>query len=162
MRTYLENNVCNDEISGNIREICVKDFLTHDVKLTRFPCQPSSLSGVSKKDELSHRLGFHCDAQGTMFFDVARILYRHRPKAFLLGIVKNHLSHTRGRAFKVPRRARVILPSICQETHYGCKNQTKQSPINLEQVHLSHLAKHLGYLKQSTLFAIGLSIHSPQ
>ena len=45
----------------------------HDVLLAGFPCQPFSLAGVSKKNSLGRAHGFECEAQGTLFFDVARI-----------------------------------------------------------------------------------------
>ena len=104
VKTYLANNVCDHDIAGDIRTISAKDIPVHDVMLAGFPCQPFSLAGVSKKNALGHRHGFHCDAQGTLFFDVARILDHHRPRAFLLENVKNLLSHDRGRTFKVIHR----------------------------------------------------------
>lgn len=104
VKTYVANNVCDHEVVGDIRAISATDIPVHDVMLAGFPCQPFSLAGVSKKNALGHRHGFHCDAQGTLFFDVARILEHHRPRAFLLENVKNLLSHDRGRTFKVIRR----------------------------------------------------------
>ena len=68
-----------------------------------FPCQPFSIAGVSKKNALGRPHGFRCDAQGTLFFDVARIIEHHRPKAFLLENVKNLVSHDKGNTFRVIR-----------------------------------------------------------
>ena len=107
VKTYLANNICNHDIAGDIRTISEKDIPVHDVLLAGFPCQPFSLAGVSKKNALGHPHGFHCNTQGTLFFDIARILCRHRPKAFLLENVKNLLNHDRGRTFKVIRRTLV-------------------------------------------------------
>ena len=45
--------------------------------------------------------GFEDKTQGTLFFDVCRILKEKRPKAFMLENVKNLCSHDRGRTFKV-------------------------------------------------------------
>lgn len=73
----------------------------HDVLLAGFPCQPFSIAGVSKRISLNRRHGFACEAQGTMFFEVARILKAKRPAAFLLENVKNLTSHDRGRTFNV-------------------------------------------------------------
>ncbi|MBW3198999.1 DNA (cytosine-5-)-methyltransferase [Marinobacter nauticus] len=73
----------------------------HDVLLAGFPCQPFSLAGVSKKNSLGRKHGFECDTQGTLFFDVARILKAKRPAAFLLENVKNLKSHDKGKTFKV-------------------------------------------------------------
>jgi len=73
----------------------------HDVLLAGFPCQPFSIAGVSKKNSLGRPHGFECTTQGTLFFDVARIIAAKRPKAFLLENVKNLISHDKGNTFKV-------------------------------------------------------------
>ena len=73
----------------------------HDVLLAGFPCQPFSIAGVSKKNALGRAHGFECKTQGTLFFDVARILKAKKPSAFLLENVKNLKSHDKGRTFKV-------------------------------------------------------------
>lgn len=66
-----------------------------------FPCQPFSIAGVSKKQSLGRATGFADKTQGTLFFDVCRILKAKRPKAFMLENVKNLTSHDRGRTFQV-------------------------------------------------------------
>lgn len=71
----------------------------HDVLLAGFPCQPFSIAGVSKKNALGRPHGFLCDTQGTLFYDLAKIIEHHRPAAFLLENVKNLESHDRGRTF---------------------------------------------------------------
>ena len=68
--------------------------------LAGFPCQPFSLAGVSKKNSLGKSHGFDCEIQGTLFFEIARILEHHRPKAFLLENVKNLKSHDKGQTFE--------------------------------------------------------------
>lgn len=73
----------------------------HDVLLAGFPCQPFSIAGVSKKNALGRAHGFECTTQGTLFFDVARIIAAKRPVAFLLENVKNLKSHDKGRTFQV-------------------------------------------------------------
>ncbi len=72
---------------------------SHDVLLAGFPCQPFSIAGVSKKNALGQPHGFRCETQGTLFYDVARILEHHRPAAFLLENVRNLKRHDRGRTF---------------------------------------------------------------
>lgn len=89
------------EINGDIRNVAEADIPEFDVLLAGFPCQPFSLAGVSKKNSLNRAHGFADETQGTLFFDVARILAHHRPAAFLLENVKNLLSHDRGRTFEV-------------------------------------------------------------
>lgn len=71
----------------------------HDLLVAGFPCQPFSIAGVSKKNALGRPHGFLCDTQGTLFYDLAKILAFHRPKAFLLENVKNLESHDGGRTF---------------------------------------------------------------
>ena len=71
----------------------------HDVLLAGFPCQPFSIAGVSKKNALGHPHGFLCDTQGTLFYDLAKIVEHHRPPAFLLENVKNLERHDGGRTF---------------------------------------------------------------
>lgn len=73
----------------------------HDVLLAGFPCQPFSLAGVSKKNSLGRAHGFECEAQGTLFFDVARIIKAKQPAIFVLENVKNLKSHDKGKTFKV-------------------------------------------------------------
>jgi len=73
----------------------------HDVLLAGFPCQPFSLAGVSKKNSLGRKHGFECETQGTLFFDVARIIAAKRPAAFLLENVKNLKSHDKGNTFRI-------------------------------------------------------------
>lgn len=100
-KTYLANHVCDHEIVGDITKIPENHIPNHDVMLAGFPCQPFSLAGVSKKNAIGQHHGFRDNTQGTLFFDVARIIDYHRPKAFLLENVKNLMSHDRGRTFEV-------------------------------------------------------------
>lgn len=104
VKTYLANNAGEHEVAGDITKIGPSDIPQHDVLLAGFPCQPFSLAGVSKLNALGRLHGFRCETQGTLFFDVARIIEHHRPKAFLLENVKNLLSHDKGRTFEVIRR----------------------------------------------------------
>lgn len=89
------------EIAGDICEVREADIPAHDVLLAGFPCQPFSIAGVSKKNALNRPHGFACEAQGTLFFDVARVLKHHRPRAFLLENVKNLVNHDKGQTFRV-------------------------------------------------------------
>lgn len=100
-KTYALNYPDNHPIAGDIREYSENPDLIpeHDVLLAGFPCQPFSIAGVSKKNALGRPHGFLCDTQGTLFFDTARIIAHHRPKAFLLENVKNLESHDGGRTF---------------------------------------------------------------
>lgn len=99
--TYAANFRDNRPIEGDITKIAASDIPDHDVLLAGFPCQPFSIAGVSKKNSLGRLHGFACEAQGTLFFDVARILLAKRPAAFMLENVKNLQSHDKGRTFDV-------------------------------------------------------------
>jgi DNA (cytosine-5)-methyltransferase 1 len=101
-KTY-RANFPNDEheIVGDIVPYDAADIPDHDVLLAGFPCQPFSIAGVSKKNALGRPHGFECTTQGTLFFDVARIIAAKKPKAFLLENVKNLVSHDGGNTFRV-------------------------------------------------------------
>lgn len=87
--------------AGDITKIEASTIPDHDVLLAGFPCQPFSIAGVSKKNSLGLEHGFADATQGTLFFDVARIIEEKQPQAFMLENVKNLLSHDKGRTFKV-------------------------------------------------------------
>jgi len=103
-RTYVENFGAAHSIHGDITRVEADDVPDHDVLLAGFPCQPFSIAGVSKKNALGRKHGFADETQGTLFFDVARIIQRKRPRAFVLENVKNLLAHDRGRTFDVISR----------------------------------------------------------
>jgi DNA (cytosine-5)-methyltransferase 1 len=103
-KTYAQNFSCSHEINGDITTIAAGDIPDHDVLLAGFPCQPFSIAGVSKKNSLGRFHGFADETQGTLFFDVARIVDEKRPRAFLLENVKNLVSHDKGRTFDVIKR----------------------------------------------------------
>lgn len=100
-KTYKANFPDVDDIRGDITAISVNEIPDHDVLLAGFPCQPFSLAGVSKKKSLGRQHGFLDKTQGTLFFDVVRILKEKRPRAFLLENVKNLQSHDSGRTYDV-------------------------------------------------------------
>lgn len=85
----------------DITKVVAEDIPDHDILVAGFPCQPFSIAGVSKKQSLGRATGFEDKTQGTLFFDVCRILKAKRPKAFMLENVKNLCSHDHGRTFKV-------------------------------------------------------------
>lgn len=86
---------------GDITQIDEKNIPNHDILLGGFPCQPFSIAGVSKKNSLGRKHGFKDETQGTLFFDIIRVLEAKRPKTFLLENVKNLISHDKKRTFKV-------------------------------------------------------------
>ena len=100
-QTYQANFVIDHEIAGDITQIPASAIPKHDVLLAGFPCQPFSIAGVSKKNALGLPHGFKDKTQGTLFFDIVRILEYHKPRAFLLENVKNLKSHDKGRTFQI-------------------------------------------------------------
>lgn len=86
---------------GDITQIAAKDIPDHDILVAGFPCQPFSIAGVSKKNSLGRATGFLDKTQGTLFFDVVRIINEKRPRAFLLENVKNLKSHDHGNTWRV-------------------------------------------------------------
>lgn len=103
-QTYDANFADNRPIAGDITEVDAAAIPEHDVLVAGFPCQPFSIAGVSKKNALGRAHGFDDETQGTLFFDVLRILKHHRPAAFMLENVKNLRSHDKGRTFQVIMR----------------------------------------------------------
>lgn len=86
---------------GDLVLVDAKDIPDHEILIAGFPCQPFSIAGVSKKLSLGRKTGFEDKTQGTLFFEVCRILKEKRPKAFMLENVKNLKSHDRGKTFKI-------------------------------------------------------------
>jgi DNA (cytosine-5)-methyltransferase 1 len=96
-RTYEAN--FGDKPAGDITKIAADDIPDHDILTAGFPCQPFSIAGIGTYNALGKAHGFQHATQGTLFFDVARIIRAKRPRAFLLENVKNLLSHDKGRTF---------------------------------------------------------------
>lgn len=78
---------------GDIQKIDPKDIPDFDVLLAGFPCQPFSIIGDKE--------GFNHETQGTLFFNIEKILLAKKPKAFMLENVRNLTAHDNGRTFKV-------------------------------------------------------------
>lgn len=76
---------------GDITKINESQIPKFDILLAGFPCQP--FSSIGKRE------GFRHKTQGTLFYDVARIINHHKPKAFLLENVAGLLTHDDGKTF---------------------------------------------------------------
>jgi len=100
-QTYRANHRDDHEIRGDITKVDEEEIPEHDVLVGGFPCQPFSLAGVSKKNSLGRAHGFLDATQGTLFFDIARIIKAKQPRAFLLENVKNLRSHDKGKTFQI-------------------------------------------------------------
>lgn len=77
--------------NGDITKIRATDIPKFDILLAGFPCQP--FSSIGKREGFKHK------TQGTLFYDVARIIDQHKPSAFLLENVSGLITHDDGRTF---------------------------------------------------------------
>lgn len=130
-RTYYANY---GEIPfGDITKEGTKQLIPQyfDVLCAGFPCQPFSIAGVSKKKSLGRETGFKDKTQGTLFFDVADIISRHRPKAFFLENVKNLCSHDKGNTFRVIRET---LEELGYSIHYQVMDGKAFVPQHRERI----------------------------
>lgn len=127
---------------GDITKEVTKEFIPDkfDVLCAGFPCQPFSIAGVSKKKSLGRETGFKDKTQGTLFFDVADIISRHRPKAFYLENVKNLTSHDKGNTFRVIRET---LEELDYSIHYQVLDGKGYVPQHRERIMIVGFDKHL-------------------
>lgn len=126
-QTYRTNHEDSHEIQGDITKVDATEIPDHDVLVAGFPCQPFSLAGVSKKNSLGRSHGFLDETQGTLFFDLARIIKAKHPRAFLLENVKNLRSHDRGRTFEV------ILRTLRDELGYAVSERVIDARVVVPQ-----------------------------
>ena len=101
-----------------------------DILCGGFPCQPFSIAGVSKKNSLGRKHGFEDVKQGNLFFHLAEIIEKHRPKAFFLENVKNLVSHDKGQTFKVIKDT---LLELGYSFHFKVLNGKHFVPQNRER-----------------------------
>lgn len=134
-RTYRANFECDHPLAGDITQVPLAQIPKHDVLLAGFPCQPFSIAGVSKKNALNRPHGFRCAAQGTLFFNVAEIIERHQPKAFLLENVKNLVNHDGGRTFEVIYN--ILSNELGYNVHCRVINAKSFVPQNRERIYIA-------------------------
>lgn len=131
-KTYIKNFGGGHAFDGDITKVDPNDIPDHDVLVGGFPCQPFSLAGVSKKNSLGKAHGFECTTQGTLFFDIQRIIEAKRPKAFLLENVKNLLSHDKGNTWDVIRRT--LEETLGYKIHYKVIDGKHWVPQHRERI----------------------------
>ena len=127
--TYFAN--FGEQPDGDITKVNEKDIPNHDILVAGFPCQPFSIAGVSKKNSMGRETGFADKTQGTLFFDVCRILKEKRPKAFMLENVKNLCSHDKGRTFQVIRES---LDELNYEVFHAVLDGQNYVPQHRERI----------------------------
>ncbi|MCK0160499.1 DNA (cytosine-5-)-methyltransferase [Allomuricauda sp. F6463D] len=116
---------------GDITKISEKEIPDHDILLGGFPCQPFSIAGVSKKKSLGRQHGFLDKTQGTLFFDIARIIKHKKPKAFMLENVKNLVSHDKKKTFKIITET---LTELGYSLHYKVLDGKYYVPQHRERI----------------------------
>jgi len=123
------------DIHGDIRSItgvdrpsAMIDFAIddHDILAAGFPCQPFSLAGVSARTFLKREHGLLDTAQGTLFYDIARIVKIKRPRALILENVSNLVNHDKGKTFDVIRR--IITDDLGYSFHFDVINSQTVVP----------------------------------
>ena len=141
-RTYYENY--GDVPFGDITKESTKNKIPKDFDIlcAGFPCQAFSLAGK--------RRGF-AETRGTLFFDVAEILKRHRPKAFFLENVKGLAIHDKGKTLETILNTLdevgyiVPDPQILNAMHYGV-------PQHRERIYIVGFRKDLGIKKEDFVY----------
>ena len=142
-KTYIENFGARHPLIGDIVPFPAEDVPDHDVLLGGFPCQPFSIAGVSKKNSLGRPHGFECTTQGTLFFDVARIIATKRPKAFLLENVKNLMSHDKGNTFNVI--IQTLRDELGYDVHYKIIDGQHFTPQHRERIIIVGFIEKTGF-----------------
>ncbi|MCA3082412.1 MAG: DNA (cytosine-5-)-methyltransferase [Rhodocyclaceae bacterium] len=142
-KTYAANFPGGHAIAGDITLVTENDVPDHDVLLAGFPCQPFSIAGVSKKNALGRAHGFADETQGTLFFDVARIIAAKRPRAFLLENVKNLTSHDKGRTFDVIKRT--LTEQLGYHIHFKVIDAAHFVPQHRERIIIVGFREPVGF-----------------
>lgn len=128
--TYLEN--FGETPEGDITEIEASSIPDHDILVGGFPCQPFSIAGVSKHNALGTQHGFQHPTQGTLFFDIVRIIKEKKPKAFILENVKNLQSHNKGNTFKIIKNS--LSEELGYQIYYKVINANLMVPQNRQRI----------------------------
>ena len=150
--TYEEN--FGEKPNGDITKIFEKDIPNHDILVGGFPCQPFSIAGVSSKKHLGRAHGFDArttptksnplgETQGTLFFDIARIIREKRPSAFLLENVKNLKGHDKGNTFRVIMR--VLREELGYDVHYKIVDASSLVPQHRERIFIVGFRKPMDF-----------------
>lgn len=142
-KTYLANFECDHDVAGDITKIEAEAIPAHDVLLAGFPCQPFSIAGVSKKNALGRKHGFLDETQGTLFFDVARIIAHHRPAAFVLENVKNLASHDKGKTLTVIKK--VLEEELGYHVQYRIIDAQSFVPQHRERIFMVGFRDEVGF-----------------
>lgn len=121
-KTYMHNY--GEFPFGDITKEKTKSLIPNDFDIlcAGFPCQAFSIAG--------YRKGFE-DIRGTLFFDVAEIIRRKRPKAVYLENVKNLKTHDKGKTFTIIKTTLeelgyVVFHKVMNASEYGNIPQNRE------------------------------------
>ena len=140
-QTYEAN--FGDVPDGNITKIKAEDVPNHDILVGGFPCQPFSIAGVSSKKALGRKHGFEDETQGTLFFDIVRIIREKKPRAFLLENVKNLKSHDKGNTFRVIMKK--LREDLGYDVHYKIVDASSVVPQHRERIFIVGFRKPMDF-----------------
>lgn len=127
---------------GDITEILSKDIPEHDILCAGFPCQPFSKASVPKYRSLGLKLGFEHKTQGTLFYDICKILKYHRPKAFILENVKHLKGHDGGKTWEIIEQN---LRGLDYTIYYEVIDAVKLVPQHRERIFIIGFAEELKF-----------------
>lgn len=142
-KTYATNFPDGHAIAGDITKLDAGEFPSYEVLLAGFPCQPFSIAGVTKKNALGRKHGFLDETQGTLFFDVARIIKATKPRAFLLENVKNLQSHDSGKTFRTI--CGVLREELGYDIHFKVLDGAHFVPQHRERILIAGFAQPVAF-----------------
>ena len=140
-QTYEAN--FGDVPDGDITKIKAEDIPNHDILVGGFPCQPFSIAGVSSKKALGRKHGFEDETQGTLFFDIVRIIREKKPRAFLLENVKNLKGHDKGNTFRVIMKK--LREELGYDVHYKIVDASSVVPQHRERIFIVGFRKPMDF-----------------
>ena len=95
-QTWAANNSSAAIIHDDIGSLAAEDVPEHDLLMAGFPCQPWSSAGTSKRRSLGRSSGMADELQGTLIFEILRIIAYHNPRLVILENVVGLLSQDGG------------------------------------------------------------------
>lgn len=122
-----------DEVPlGDITQILEDEVPPFNLVMGGFPCQPFSNAGLKK--------GFD-DTRGTLFFDIARLIKKHKPEVLFLENVKGFKSHDKGRTFET-------IQNVLDELGYNVATKVLNAkdfgvPQNRERIYIIGLRREI-------------------
>lgn len=155
-KTYLAN--FNEQPAGDITKIAVDQLPDFDILCAGFPCQP--FSSIGKRE------GFKHQTQGTLFYEIVRILAAKKPIGFILENVPGIINHDSGKTIKT------ILESLNQINYdvvyqvlnaadYGVpQHRNRVYFVGLNRDYNSHGVQYIFPTAKNTLVPIGQYVES--